>query len=126
MKAVQHKIQLQTASGQLLEHHGEKLVPYMAQDTVMGIAYQVTNVEGPVAAISSMNDGGMTVVFSPQGACVCGEVPRKPADSIDLKRENRTFWLDLPRADNGGVQRMMALRRESSPLRRLRRLMGTQ
>ena len=30
----------------------------------MGIAYQVTDVEGPVAAVSSMNDGGMTVVFS--------------------------------------------------------------
>ena len=34
------------ASGELLEHHGEKLVPYMAQDSVMGITYQVTDVEG--------------------------------------------------------------------------------
>ena len=60
VREVQRKIQFQTASGELLEHHGEKLVPYMAQDSVMGITYQVTDVEGPVAAVSSMNDGGMT------------------------------------------------------------------
>ena len=68
VREVQRKIQFQTASGELLEHRGEKLVPYMAQDSVMEITYQVTDVEGPVAAVSSMNDGGMTVVFSPQGA----------------------------------------------------------
>ena len=34
------------------------------------ITYHVTDVEGPVAAVSSMNDGGMMVVFSPQGALV--------------------------------------------------------
>ena len=79
VREVQRKIQFQTASGELLEHHGEKLVPYMAQDSVMGITYQVTDVEGPVAAVSSMNDGGMTVVFSPQGAWVCDETPLKPA-----------------------------------------------
>ena len=59
-----------------------------------------------------MNDGGMTVVFSPQGAWVCDETPLKPAGSIELKRENRTFWMDLPRADSEKVQRMTALRRE--------------
>ena len=59
-----------------------------------------------------MNDGGMTVVFSPQGAWVCDETPLKPVGSIDLKRENRTFWMDLPRAETGEVERMMALRRE--------------
>ena len=48
---------------ELFDHHGEKLVPYTAQDTVMGITYQVTDVEGPVAAVSSKNDGGMTAVF---------------------------------------------------------------
>ena len=58
----QRKIQFQTASGELLEHHGDKLVPYTAQDSVMGITYQVTDVEGPVAAVSSVNDGGMTLV----------------------------------------------------------------
>ena len=49
---VQRKIQFQTASGELLEHHGEKLVPYMAQDSIVGITCQVTDVEGPVAAVS--------------------------------------------------------------------------
>ena len=112
VREVQRKIQLQTASGELLEHHGEKLVPYMDQDSVAGITYQVTDVEGLVAAVSSMNDGGLTVVFSPQGAWVCDETPLKPAGSIELKRENRTFWMDLPRADSEKVQRMMALRRE--------------
>ena len=29
VREVQHKIQFQTASGELLEHHGEKLVPYV-------------------------------------------------------------------------------------------------
>ena len=29
----------------------------------MGITYQVTDVEGPVAAVSSMKDVGMTAVF---------------------------------------------------------------
>ena len=42
----------------------------------------------------------------------CDETPLNPAISIDLKRENRTFWMDLPRAGAGGVQRMMAPRRE--------------
>ena len=78
----------------------------------MGITYQVPDVEGPVAAVSSMNDGGITVVFSPQGAWVCDETPLKPVGCIELKRENRTFCMDLPRADAGNVQRMMALRRE--------------
>ena len=110
-------------SGELLEHHGEKLVPYMAQDSVMEITYQVTDVEGPVAAVSSMNDGGMTVVFSPQGAWVCDETPLKPAGSIELKRENRTFWMDLPRADSEQVQRMMALRREQ-PVEQVEQIAG--
>ena len=66
VREVQHKVQFQTASGELLEHHGEKLVSYMTQDTIMRSTYQVTDVEGPVAAVSSMNDGGMTVVFSPK------------------------------------------------------------
>ena len=123
VREVQRKIQFQTASGELLEHHGEKLVPYMAQDSVMGITYQVTDVEGPVAAVSSMNDGGMTVVFSPQGAWVCDETPLKPAGSIELKRENRTFWMDLPRADSDQVQRMMALRHEQ-PVEQVERIAG--
>ena len=66
IRETQRKIQFQTASGELLEHHVEKLVPYTAQDSVVGITYKVTDVEGPVAAVSSVNDGGMTVVFSPQ------------------------------------------------------------
>ena len=40
----------------------------MAQDSIVGITCQVTDVEGPVASVSSMNDCGMTVVFSPHGA----------------------------------------------------------
>ena len=122
VREVQRKIQFQTASGELLEHHGEKLVPYMTQDSIVGITYQVTDVEGPLAAVSSMNDGGMTVVFSPQGAWVC-ETPLKPAGSIELKRENRTFWMDLPRADSGKVQRMMALRREQ-PVEQVEQIAG--
>ena len=61
---VQRKIEFQTASGELLGHHGEKLVPYKTQDSVMGITYQINDIEGLVAAVSSMKDGGMTVVFS--------------------------------------------------------------
>ena len=78
----------------------------------MGITYQVTDVEGQVAAVSSMNVGGMTVLFSPQGAWACDETPLKTVGCIELKRENRTFLMDLPRADAKNVQRMMALRRE--------------
>ena len=73
VREVQRKIQFQTASGELLEPHGKKLVPYMTQDTIMGITYQIIDVEGPVAAVSSMNDGGMTVFF-PRGAWVCDEI----------------------------------------------------
>ena len=40
IREVQRKIQFQTASGELLEHHGEKLVPYMAQDSIVGITYK--------------------------------------------------------------------------------------
>ena len=82
VREVQRKIQFQTASVELLGHHGEKLVPYMTQDTIMGITYQVTDFEGPVAAVSSM-----TLVFSPQGAWVCDETPLKLVGSIELKRE---------------------------------------
>ena len=123
VREVQRKIQFQTASGELLEHHGEKLVPYMAQESIVGNSYQVTAVEGPVAAVSSLNDSGMTVVFSPQGTWVCDETPLKPAGSIELKRENRTFWMDLPRADSGKVQRMMALRREQ-PVEQVEQIAG--
>ena len=66
VRETQRKIPFQTASGEHLEHHGEKLVPYTAQYSVMGITYQVADVEGQVAAVSSMNDGGIMVVFSPQ------------------------------------------------------------
>ena len=62
IRETRRKIQLQTASGELLEHRGEKLVPCTAQDSVVGVTYQVTDVEGPAAAVS-MNDGSMTVVF---------------------------------------------------------------
>ena len=89
IRETQRKIEFLTASSELLEHHGEKLVPYTAQDSVMGITYQATDVEGLVAAVSSMNDGGMTVVFSPQGAWVCDETPLKPVGCIELKRESR-------------------------------------
>ena len=123
VREVQRKIQFQTASGELLEHHGEKLVPYMAQESIVGNSYQVTAVEGPVAAVSSLNDSGMTVVFSPQGAWVCDETPLKPTGVIELKRENRTFWMDLPRADSGKVQRMMALRREQ-PVEQVEQIAG--
>ena len=58
------------------------------QDTIVGITYQVTDVEGPVAAVSSMNDGYMTVVFSPQGARVGDETPKKRVGSTELKRSN--------------------------------------
>ena len=80
----------------------------------MGITFQVTDVKSLVAAVSSMNDGGMTVLFSPKGAWVCDETPLKLVGSIELNRENRTFWMDLPRADTGGVQSTMALRREQT------------
>ena len=95
----------------------------MTQDTIMGITKQVTDVEGPVAAVSSMNDGGMTVVFSPQGAQVFDETSVKLVGSIDLKRESRTFWMDLPRADTGGRQRMMARRREQ-PVEQVEQIAG--
>ena len=65
------------------------------------------------------------MVFSPQGAWVFDETPLKPAGSIELKRENRTFWMDLPRADSVQVQRMMALRREQQ-LNKLNRSLVTQ
>ena len=47
----------------------------------------------------------------------------KPAGSIELKRENRTFWMDLPRADSEQVQRMMALRREQ-PVEQVEQIAG--
>ena len=62
-------------------------------------------------------------MFSPQRAWVCDEAPLKPAESIDLKRENRTFWMDLPRADSVRVQRVMALRREQ-PVEQVERIVG--
>ena len=63
------------------------------------------------------------MVFSPQGAWVCDETPLKPAGSVELKRENRTFWMDLPRADSEQVQRMMALRREQ-PVEQVEQIAG--
>ena len=57
----------------------------------MGITYQVTDIEGLVAAVPSMNEGGMTVVFSPQGAWDCDETPLKPVDCIELRRESKVL-----------------------------------
>ena len=76
-----------------------------------------------VNSLNIMLSGGMTVVFSPQGAWVCDETSLKPAGSIELKRENRTFWMDLPRADSDQVQRMMALRHEQ-PVDQVERIAG--
>ena len=39
VREVQRKIQFQTASGELLEHHGENFDPYMAQDSIVGNTY---------------------------------------------------------------------------------------
>ena len=78
VREVQHRIQFQTASGELLKHLGEKLLLYMTQDTIMGI----TTLKVRLRRSSSMNDGGTTVVFSPQGAWVCDETPLKPVESI--------------------------------------------
>ena len=86
IRETRRKIQFQTASGQLVEHHGEKLVSYTFQDSVMGTTCQATDAEGLVAGVSSMNDEGMTVVFSPQGAWVCDETPLKHVGCIELKR----------------------------------------
>ena len=83
----------------------------MTQDTVIGITSQVTDVEGPLAVVSSMHDGGMRVVFSQQRAWVCDETPLKPEGTIDL------------RADTGGVQRMMSVRREQ-PVEQVEQIAG--
>ena len=91
VREFEHKIQVQTASGKLLEHHGEKLGPYMTQDTIMRITYQVVDAEGLVVAVPSINDGGMTAVFSLQGVWVCDETPLKP--SIRIESIVRSVWI---------------------------------
>ena len=63
------------------------------------------------------------MVCSSQGAWVFDETPLRPFGIIDLKRWKRTFWMDLPRAGSGGVQRMMALRREQ-PVEQVEQIAG--
>ena len=89
----------------------------------MGITYRVIDVEGLVAAVSPMNDGGKTVWCFHHKDLGFATRPLKLVGSIDLKRENRTFWMGLPRAGTGGVQRMMALRREQ-PVERVEKIAG--
>ena len=82
----------------------------------MGITYQVIDVEGPVAAVSSMNDGGHDggVLHDKELGFAMRQTPLKLVGCIELKRENRTFSVGLPQDDVENVQRMMALKREET------------
>jgi hypothetical protein len=64
----------------------------------LGINYEATDVSGPVAAVSSINVAGLTVVFTPKGSWVTNEAPPRPQERVDMVREQRTFWLEAPRS----------------------------
>ena len=109
------QLAFQTASGEILDHYGSKMVPYdLGNFGHLGINYEVTDVNGPVAAVSSMNDSGLTVVFTPNGSWVCSEAPPRPTERVDMVRESRTFWLDVPRSAEGQLSHLMPLKLEQA------------
>ena len=109
------KLSFQTASGEILEHYGSKKVPYdLGGLGNLGINYEVTDVCGPVASVSSMNDAGLTVVFTPSGSWVSGEAPIRPTKCVDMVREQRTFWLDAPWSTDKEPTHLMPLRQEQA------------
>ena len=110
-----NKLSFQTASGEILEHYGSKMVPYdLGGLGNLGINYEVTDVCGPVASVSSMNDAGLTVVFTPGGSWVSGEAPTRPTKCVDMVREQRTFWLDAPWSTATEPTHLMPLRQEQA------------
>ena len=109
------QLAFQTASGEILDHYGTKMVPYdLGNFGHLGINYEVTDVNGPVAAVSSMNDSGLTVVFTPNGSWVSNEAPPRPTERVDMVREQRTFWLDVPRSTESQLSHLMPLRQEQA------------
>ena len=109
------QLAFQTASGEILDHYGSKMVPYdLGNFGHLGINYEVTDVNGPVAAVSSMNDSGLTVVFTPNGSWVCSEAPPRPTERVDMVRESRTFWLDVPRSAESQLSHLMPLKLEQA------------
>ena len=105
----------QTASGEILDHYGSKMVPYdLGSFGHLGINYEVTDVNGPFAAVSSMNDSGLTVVFTPNGSWVSSEAPPRPTERVDMVRESRTFWLDVPRTTEGQLSHLIPLKLEQA------------
>ena len=77
-----NKLAFQTASGEILESYGSKTVPYDLGDFgQLCINCEVTDVDGPVAAVASMNDAGLTVVFTPEGSWVSIEAPGPQSES---------------------------------------------
>lgn len=109
------QLAFQTASGEILDHYGSKMVPYdLGNFGHLGINYEVTDVNGPVAAVSSMNDSGLTVVFTPNGSWVCSEAPPRPTERVDMVRESRIFWLDVPRSVESQLSHLMPLKLEQA------------
>ena len=94
-----NKITFQTVSGERLEHFVPRLVPYRNRSHTgqLGINYEVTDVRGPGAPVSSVNDAEYTAVFSPEGSWIADKTSTQESGSFGIVRRHRTFWLDLRR-----------------------------
>ena len=100
-------MKLKNASGGRISHWGEKQVSFVAgdRDTVMGMSFQVCDVQRPLAAVSRIVDKGNIVKFGPK---VEDNYILNPGtqEKIMMRRKGRSFVLDaeLVRLDEAGRQ----------------------
>ena len=93
--APERQMKLKNASGGHIQHWGEKQVSFVAgdRDNVMGMNFQVCDVQRPLAAVCRIVDKGNIVKFGPR---VEDNYILNPGtqEKIMLRRKGRSFVLD--------------------------------
>ena len=91
----EQRMRLRNASGGRIHHYGEKVINFTAgsQDDVMGMKFQVCDVQRPLAAVWRMVEKGNIVQFGPKAEDNYIYNPERN-DKIALRRKGRSFVLD--------------------------------
>ena len=86
---------LRNASGSRIHHYGAKVINFTtgSQDDVMGMKFQVCDVQRPLAAVWRMVERGNIVQFGPKAEDNYIYNPERN-DKIALRRKGRSFVLD--------------------------------
>ena len=101
--AEERKMKLRNAGGGRINHYGEKMVNFTAgdQDSLIGMKFQVCDVQRPLAAVWRMVEQGNVVRFGPKASD--NYIYNADRDEkIMLRRKGRSFVLDAEMVKLGG------------------------